>query len=213
MTLSAPVVVSERAMEITTRHVDPNGDISQMLCRELIEEMAILAPSIKIPEPGEVNSHRPLVLPEGCEYIIAETEATDSAEKVVAGGIVLKPITPCQILRREGHERASASSMEWVCHDPVSPDARGLPLGAVVGEIKRMFVRTQFRGAGVASRLLKQLEISAAVDHGCNMLVLETLHTWHPARRLYEKAGYTERPVYGRYDAKESICYEKWLDS
>lgn len=76
------------------------------------------------------------------------------------------------------------------------------------GEVKRMFVRPDRRGSGVATLILRQLE-DAARARGWNRLVLETGDRQPDAIRFYEREGYTRIPNYGHYvDSPLSLCYE-----
>ena len=76
-------------------------------------------------------------------------------------------------------------------------------------EIKRMFVLPEYRGQGVALRVLMQLE-AWATELGYHSFVLETGKKQPEAIGLYQKAGYTVRPNYGQYENVEnSVCMEK----
>jgi GNAT superfamily N-acetyltransferase len=78
-------------------------------------------------------------------------------------------------------------------------------------EIKRMYVRPEHRGRGVARRVLAALEEAAAAD-GCAVLRLETGDYLPEALRLYASAGYAEIPRYGPYVVNPfSVCFEKRL--
>jgi len=78
-------------------------------------------------------------------------------------------------------------------------------------EIKRMFVMTEYRGNGYASKILKELEIWAK-DEGFKSGVLETGLKQPEAIALYEKNGYNLIPNYGQYAGIEnSVCYKKML--
>jgi ribosomal protein S18 acetylase RimI-like enzyme len=73
----------------------------------------------------------------------------------------------------------------------------GLPVGcggvqqltATTGEIKRMWVDSAWRGAGLGSRLLRYLE-AVAVELGYQTIRLDTNGTLTDAIALYERAGY-----------------------
>ena len=74
----------------------------------------------------------------------------------------------------------------------------GVPAGCVAFharekgtcEIKRMFVRKQFRGLHLGERLVSAL-IAQARAQGHKRIVLETFHTLKAAQHLYRKAGFT----------------------
>ena len=67
-------------------------------------------------------------------------------------------------------------------------------VGPRVGEVKRMWVHPEWRGAGLGSRMLRHLEAEAA-RLGHRRLVLDTNATLVEAISMYERAGYspTER--------------------
>jgi putative acetyltransferase len=89
----------------------------------------------------------------------------------------------------------------------VARDAAGTALGcgAIVitpeyGEIKRMYVRPQARGQGLARRLIDTLE-AKAVERGCRSFMLETGPAQPEALILYERLGYRHRGPFGDYPA------------
>ncbi len=83
--------------------------------------------------------------------------------------------------------------------------------GTEYGEIKRMYVRPQFRGLGFAKLLLDHLA-DYARSHGVEILRLETGIHQHAAIGLYEQTGFQRIPPFGEYrDDPVSRCYEKRL--
>lgn len=80
-------------------------------------------------------------------------------------------------------------------------DGRPVGCGAVmttepgVGSIKRMWVSSDVRGAGVGRRLLLALENEAA-GLGLGLLRLETNASLHEAQALYRRNGYREVPAF-----------------
>lgn len=78
-----------------------------------------------------------------------------------------------------------------------------------VVEIKRMFVPTEFRGNGIATLILIELE-SWAKEIGKNKLVLETGKKQVEALIVYPKYGFKIIENYGQYVGVEnSICFGK----
>lgn len=71
-------------------------------------------------------------------------------------------------------------------------------VGAEFGELKRMFVRPENRGQGIAIKLLNFLEGEAAAK-GCAMFMLETGPSQPEAISLYARAGYEPRGPFGGY--------------
>jgi GNAT superfamily N-acetyltransferase len=85
------------------------------------------------------------------------------------------------------------------------------PLGPGVGEIKRMYVRPEYRGLGLSRRILASLE-EYARRSGVHTLRLESCTALQIANRLYTSSGYKKIPQFGEYVGQSaSICYEKRL--
>lgn len=58
-----------------------------------------------------------------------------------------------------------------------------------VGEVKRMFIKKEYRGRGIAKELLKTVE-NHARERGCHTLFLDTRITLEPAVSLYRVFGF-----------------------
>lgn len=83
--------------------------------------------------------------------------------------------------------------------------------GAEYGEIKRMYVRPQFRGMGFAKLILDHLAAYAR-EHGVFLLRLETGIHQLEAIGLYERMGFERIPPFGAYKPDPlSIFYEKHI--
>ncbi len=78
-------------------------------------------------------------------------------------------------------------------------------------EIKRMYVKDDYRGRGLSKLILRELE-DTALRMDYSRIVLETGLKQPEAMSLYEKFGYTKIKPYGRHkDDPDSICYEKFI--
>ncbi|KQB37849.1 GNAT family N-acetyltransferase [Flavobacterium aquidurense] len=78
-------------------------------------------------------------------------------------------------------------------------------------EIKRMFVHPDHRKKGIASQILKALELWAA-EIKYPYTVLETGKKQPEAIALYQKSGYTIIPNYPPYEKMDnSVCMKKTL--
>ena len=60
-----------------------------------------------------------------------------------------------------------------------------------VGEVKRLFVRNEYRGKGAAKALMDAVEAYAR-EQGCEKLFLDTRITLEPAVTMYRKRGFDE---------------------
>jgi GNAT superfamily N-acetyltransferase len=76
-------------------------------------------------------------------------------------------------------------------------------------EVKRMFTLQEYRGKGIASKVLYELEKWAA-ELGYKKCVLETGKRQADAVQLYKKSGYKLIQNYGQYTGMDnSVCFEK----
>ena len=79
-------------------------------------------------------------------------------------------------------------------------------------EVKRMFVKQEYRGKGIAGKILAELE-TWAFEMGYSKCVLETGKRQVEAVALYMKSGYRIIPNYGQYIGMDnSLCFEKVLE-
>jgi len=92
----------------------------------------------------------------------------------------------------------------------------GVAIDDGFAELKRMFVRPEFRGNGVAQAIISRLEAEAN-RHGIARVVLETGDAQLAAMRFYVRAGYTRCGAFGEYATMpaaaivRSVFYEKRL--
>ncbi len=81
-----------------------------------------------------------------------------------------------------------------------------------VAEIKRMYVREENRGRGIAGKILAELE-SWAKELNFSECILETGIKQPEAIRLYQKSGYQIIPSYGQYlNVENSVCMKKVIN-
>lgn len=93
-------------------------------------------------------------------------------------------------------------------HNPVSIGAIK-EFDADAMEVKRMYTIPEFRGQGLAAKILRQLE-DWSKELGYTKCVLETGKRQPEAISFYQKKGYQIIPNYGQYTGIEnSICFEK----
>lgn len=84
-----------------------------------------------------------------------------------------------------------------------------VPLAEDTGEVKRVYVRPAWRGQGVATQMLRELE-RRAVEMGYRRLRLETGDRQPDAIHLYENLGYRHVPCWT--GDPNDVCMEKTLD-
>lgn len=104
-------------------------------------------------------------------------------------------------------------------HDAVIAYDDNIPVGcasfkkydAEHAEVKRVFVRREYRGQGISKELMKKLE-TRAVEQGFKYFILESGEPLTAAMALYRKTGYKVIPNYGPYvNMKDSVCMKKEL--
>lgn len=78
-------------------------------------------------------------------------------------------------------------------------------------EIKRMYTNPDFRGKGVAGKILSELE-NWSKEEGYKDCILETGKRQTEAVSFYKKMNYNIIPNYGQYKGIEnSLCFKKNL--
>ncbi len=78
-------------------------------------------------------------------------------------------------------------------------------------EVKRMFTLPGYRGKGIATMVLIELE-NWAKELVYTKCILETGKKQPEAISLYKKNGYKQIPNYGQYAGMEnSVCFEKGI--
>jgi putative acetyltransferase len=97
-------------------------------------------------------------------------------------------------------------------HDGVPAGCGGVKLfGTAYGEIKRMYVRPQFRGSGLGKLMLNHLADHAR-QQGVVVLRLETGIYQSEAIGLYERCGFQRIGPFGAYQEDPlSVFFEKRL--
>lgn len=117
-------------------------------------------------------------------------------------------------------EQVYALDIDSLCRPGVlfavvrEPGGEAVGCGAIVigpeyGELKRMYLRPQARGRGLARKLMEILE-AKAMEAGCRTFMLETGPTLDEALQLYERMGYRRRGPFGDYpDLPSSVFMQK----
>jgi putative acetyltransferase len=147
----------------------------------------------------------PIISPErpvtpDAQVLIAELEA------------LLEPFYPRESRHGYSVEKLIAEGVAFflIRQEGVPAGCGGIQLhGTEYGEIKRMYIRPQFRGLGFAKLMLDHLE-NYAQSHGVGLLRLETGIHQLAAIGLYERMGFRRIPPFGDYrEDPLSRYYEK----
>lgn len=136
--------------------------------------------------------------------------------------VMLVQLLDADLARRDGDEHAfyhQFNQIEHIKHAVVAYQS-GKPIGCGAMkeyapdamEIKRMYAVPEFRGRGIATRVLAELETWAA-ELGYQRCVLETGTKQPEAIALYRKSHYMQIANYAPYIGIEnSICFGKKLN-
>lgn len=124
------------------------------------------------------------------------------------------PQTPEEFnFRMSAEEMARADTTVWIARE----DRVAIGCGALLqhgegyGEVKRMYVRPNAQGRGVAGLILTAIEERARAA-GLTHLALETGAEFAAARRVYERAGFETCGAFADYPENPySIFYRKQL--
>ena len=139
-------------------------------------------------------------------------DSADAAALITELDAVLTPLYPTESRHGLSVERLIAEAVAfYVLRSDGTPAAcGGIKLfGTDYGEVKRMYVRPQFRGSGFAKLILNHLADHARA-HGVSLLRLETGIHQKEAIGLYEGLGFRRIPPFGPYKPDPvSLCYEK----
>lgn len=129
-----------------------------------------------------------------------------------------------EILNQELWDRNPGRQSEYVSHNYLDSEAntvvayeetipvacgafRGLENDEV--EIKRMFVKPEYRGKGFGNQVLKELENWAQTKNS-KTAILETGLNHLESISLYKKSGYIQIENYGPYkNLPQSVCMKK----
>lgn len=104
-------------------------------------------------------------------------------------------------------------------HDVIVAYDEDIPVGSAgfkkyddeCAEVKRVFIKREYRGKGISKKLMELLE-EHAKNKSYKYLILESGEPLVAAMSLYRKIGYKVIPNYGQYkDMPDSVCMKKEL--
>ncbi len=113
----------------------------------------------------------------------------------------LAPLYPSESRHGYSVERLLAEGVDFFLarQDGIPVGCGGVQrMGGGYAEVKRMYVRPQYRGSGVAGQILKHL-IDFTRSRGIQLLRLETGIHQHAAIGLYERMCFEQIPPFGTY--------------
>ena len=141
-------------------------------------------------------------------------DTTDARALIAELEAQLDPFYPCESRHGYSVEKLLAEAVTFfLIRDNGTPaGCGGLKLfGTEYGEVKRMYVRPQFRGSGLGRLMLHHL-VDCAQSQGIGLLRLETGIHQSAAIGLYERTGFQRIPPFGEYkDDPLSRFYEKQI--
>ena len=149
--------------------------------------------------------------------ISVESPRAPGVEQLLdAGSAYARSLHPADVLL-DVPQLEAPNTLVYVARDG---DGSAIGVAAIVatddveerrGELSRMYVDADARGAGIASALIERIETDAAA-RGLREIVLEAGRLQHPALALYAKHGYRRVERFGRYVGEpSSVCMAKSL--
>ena len=139
-------------------------------------------------------------------------DTADARALIVELEARLAPLYPSESRHGYAVEKLIAQAVAFfvIRHDGAAAGCGGVQVfGTEYGELKRMYVRPEFRGMGLAKAMLTHLAEHAR-ERGVGLLRLETGIHQNAAIGLYEREGFRPVPPFGEYtDDPLSRFYEK----
>ena len=135
---------------------------------------------------------------------VSSAEEIESAWQAMPCGDLAAP-TGAFVVARDGSGRLVGCVGVRLVRTSSQPEGAG-----TVSELKRMFVRPEARGTGLAARLLAAAE-DAARALGATTIRLDTRLDLVEARALYTRHGYVEVPCFTVDDPYAEVWYAKPL--
>lgn len=146
--------------------------------------------------------------------INSERPDTEVSKELIAElDTVLNPLYPPESRHGYSVEKLIRQGVEFfvIYQDGVAAGCGGVQFFDDYAELKRMYVRPQFRGLGLGKRMVAHLSEHAA-QRGIKVLRLETGISQTEAIGLYKSFGFEQIPSFGDYfEDPLSLCFEKKL--
>lgn len=139
-------------------------------------------------------------------------DSIEALQLIVELEAVLDPLYPKESRHGFSVEKLVQENVSFfvIRRDELPAGCGGIKLfGTEYGEVKRMYIRPQYRGLGLGKMMLNHLAAYAR-NHQVNVLRLETGIYQTEAMRLYERWGFEEIAPFGEYrEDPLSVFYEK----
>jgi len=162
--------------------------------------------------PADINIHRSILVEFNIEYVdwtVSEVQKryaidlTSTVEQTVQGYVEsnieslasYRPQEGIFYLLQEGEEIVGMGAIRKLKKD--------------VGEIKRMYIRPEFRGKGFGKALLQQL-LAKGKEFGFSAVYLDTALFMKAAQHIYRSAGFVEREQYPESEIPQPVRH-LWL--
>jgi putative acetyltransferase len=123
----------------------------------------------------------------------------------------LQPLSPPEAQFGFSVEKLIAEGVPFfvIRVDGVAAGCGGIKLYEDYGELKRMYIRPQYRGLGLGKQMITHLT-DYALQHGITILRLETGYNMYDAMGLYERMGFQKISAFGEYrESPYNVFYEK----
>lgn len=145
--------------------------------------------------------------------IVSERADSENARALIAElDAILEPLYPRASRHGYSVQKLLAKNVSFfvIYVDRLPAGCGGIEFaGNEYGEVKRMYVRPQFRGMELGRLILEHLE-NVARARDIPLLRLETGIHQHNAIALYENFGFYRIPPFAEYfEDPNSRCYEK----
>lgn len=176
---------------MSQRQINPADDRKATLAASPVVSVAVEDPyaADSVSLYDEMSAFVLRTYPEDEENGIVPT----TTEELARDGVLV-------VARVDGQAAGTAALMP---HEPVD--------GVAVLEVKRVLVRPDYRGLGVAKLMMRRLD-AIAVERGARKLVLMCGPRQPEALQLYEQCGYSRRSAYGHHNEHPlSIFFEKTI--
>lgn len=162
--------------------------------------------------PADINIHRSILVEFNVEYLdwvlnevqerydidltsTVEQTVQEYVESNIESLASYRPQEGIFYLLQEGKEFAGMGAIRRLNKD--------------VGEIKRMYIRPEFRGKGFGKALLQQL-LAKGKEIGFSAVYLDTALFMKAAQHIYRSAGFFEREQYPESEIPQPIRH-LWL--